>query len=477
MKSTVLISLAASASAVAWKDASGNPLDCPKADTYGHTWTLERHTSSRHGDVCRGQGGHWQPPSGCGKGGECKTHACMEGTTEICRVAGAPKPTVCPPDGKHGHVWSVEDHSGSRGKIGDLCRGQNGHWFPPVNCKRHRGPPYAVFAKDTPQGKLNTACRVPKDIYKAGVALDIYACEGQEMKITCPAGSAIKIVDASYGREVDGSTARHNKVCPGIVQSAHVGKCTSAAAEGIVKMQCHGKQACALKAANHVFGDPCGGTKKYLNVHYECAMVAELDMCHSSNCKNWDCKKWCECYDEADETAGIYNTNGCLDDGADQCDCAKVQPSLPKGSGLNDKCAAINVNDFSDFWKMQQVGWSVKGNLNHHHVGVGADKRGAVCNNGQKNWWGWSGGKSVGHLNLVSPVTSTVTIDVGNCWNTGNVRVYANGVKVLDATKETSSKKATFSVKKGETISIRDEGRNSVMRLNSLQFESCVETL
>lgn len=313
-----------------WTDAKKNVLVCPAPGTYGHTWTLERHTSTQHGDVCRGQGGHWQPPTGCNRGSGCTTHSCMAGeANQVCRVPGAPKPTVCPADGTHGHVWSVEDHSRNK-KIGDLCRGQNGHWFPPVNCQRYPGPPYAVFSK-TNKALGHVAgrpCRVPKDIYKAGVAVDLLVCENQKFEAKCPFGSVVKIVDASFGREIDGSKARHGAVCPGAVQRQHVGKCSAADAKKIVAKKCDGSTECEILAANDVFGDPCHGTKKYLNVHYECETMPEIEACDASNCKTWDCQLWCECYDEADEKAGVYASHGCLDDGSDDCDCTKVQPNF-----------------------------------------------------------------------------------------------------------------------------------------------------
>lgn len=33
---------------------------------------------------------------------------------------------------------------------------------------------------------------------------------------------------------------------------------------------CNGKNSCTIRASNSVFGDPCGGTYKYLEVAYVC---------------------------------------------------------------------------------------------------------------------------------------------------------------------------------------------------------------
>ena len=37
-----------------------------------------------------------------------------------------------------------------------------------------------------------------------------------------------------------------------------------------VKDNCNKKRTCELYAKNTVFGDPCPGTSKYLNVEYKC---------------------------------------------------------------------------------------------------------------------------------------------------------------------------------------------------------------
>lgn len=34
--------------------------------------------------------------------------------------------------------------------------------------------------------------------------------------------------------------------------------------------RCNGKNSCTVSASNSVFGDPCGGTYKYLEVSYVC---------------------------------------------------------------------------------------------------------------------------------------------------------------------------------------------------------------
>jgi hypothetical protein len=43
--------------------------------------------------------------------------------------------------------------------------------------------------------------------------------------------------------------------------------------------------------------------------------------CAAENCLKWSCTEWCECYDEAAETAGAYDLVGCKDDNDNSCVC------------------------------------------------------------------------------------------------------------------------------------------------------------
>jgi hypothetical protein len=44
--------------------------------------------------------------------------------------------------------------------------------------------------------------------------------------------------------------------------------------------------------------------------------------CDASNCGNWDCDAWCKCFNDVDETDGVYADYECEDDdGTDECKC------------------------------------------------------------------------------------------------------------------------------------------------------------
>lgn len=85
-------------------------------------------------------------------------------------------------------------------------------------------------------------------------------CEGSTMIIKCPTGK-INIEYANYGR-TDGN------VCSDTTISTT--DCRAQDSEEKVKNECDGKTNCSIHAKNSVFGDPCGGVKKYLEVKFTC---------------------------------------------------------------------------------------------------------------------------------------------------------------------------------------------------------------
>uniref|UniRef100_A0A8C7XR71 SUEL-type lectin domain-containing protein n=1 Tax=Oryzias sinensis TaxID=183150 RepID=A0A8C7XR71_9TELE len=75
-------------------------------------------------------------------------------------------------------------------------------------------------------------------------------------------GKVIMVLSAFYGRQK--RNVCNN--CPlAMSQNVNCGHPTDLVAE-----KCDGKKRCNIKAANSVFGDPCKGTHKYLEVTYVC---------------------------------------------------------------------------------------------------------------------------------------------------------------------------------------------------------------
>ncbi|KAH3837575.1 L-rhamnose-binding lectin CSL3-like [Dreissena polymorpha] len=92
---------------------------------------------------------------------------------------------------------------------------------------------------------------------------DSIICEGSTMYLACPSGLNLVIGSGVYGRTQGGDI-----ICPH--QSILTTNCVSPTSTGVVKSLCDGQNQCKLDANNNRFGDPCGGTYKYLQVRYAC---------------------------------------------------------------------------------------------------------------------------------------------------------------------------------------------------------------
>ena len=85
-------------------------------------------------------------------------------------------------------------------------------------------------------------------------------CEGNGPSlIAC--NTSIHIISAVYGR-TDEAT------CP----SDHINtlQCLDDKALSIIRQRCENKKSCHVNANNDLYGDPCQGTYKYLNVTFQC---------------------------------------------------------------------------------------------------------------------------------------------------------------------------------------------------------------
>ena len=79
-------------------------------------------------------------------------------------------------------------------------------------------------------------------------------CEHRQMTINC-GSKFINILDASYG-------LTQHWVC----EYGRDTNCHAGISMRVVKHECQGQPKCTLRAINSVFGDPCRGAYKYLEV-------------------------------------------------------------------------------------------------------------------------------------------------------------------------------------------------------------------
>ncbi|XP_065297125.1 latrophilin Cirl-like isoform X5 [Dermacentor albipictus] len=95
-----------------------------------------------------------------------------------------------------------------------------------------------------------------------------YACEGSQLRISCDAGHLVQLIRANYGRFSISICNEHGTLDWSV-------DCMSPRSFRVMQQSCDVKKGCTLPASTDVFGDPCPGTLKYLEAHYQC-IPAEL---------------------------------------------------------------------------------------------------------------------------------------------------------------------------------------------------------
>ncbi|XP_063424551.1 L-rhamnose-binding lectin CSL3-like [Mytilus trossulus] len=89
----------------------------------------------------------------------------------------------------------------------------------------------------------------------------VIVCHGISVYLRCTYPFKINIKAAVYGR-LDKS------ICP--EGPAGTTSCKSKTSDAKIKAQCNGKEICRVNADARLYGDPCFGIYKYLDVKYTC---------------------------------------------------------------------------------------------------------------------------------------------------------------------------------------------------------------
>ncbi|KAJ6633435.1 Latrophilin Cirl, partial [Pseudolycoriella hygida] len=95
-----------------------------------------------------------------------------------------------------------------------------------------------------------------------------YACEGKTLTIECESGNLINLIRANYGRFSITICNDHGNVDWSV-------NCMSAKSLRVLHAKCAHRQNCSVLASTNMFGDPCPGTHKYLEAHYQCVSAAQ----------------------------------------------------------------------------------------------------------------------------------------------------------------------------------------------------------
>lgn len=100
-----------------------------------------------------------------------------------------------------------------------------------------------------------------------------YACEGSHLSFSCGEGQLISLIRANYGRFSISICNDHGTLDWSV-------DCKSNRSYAVIQESCGMRGHCLLPASTALFGDPCPGTFKYLEAHYQC--IAESPTTTSS---------------------------------------------------------------------------------------------------------------------------------------------------------------------------------------------------
>ncbi|KAM9522913.1 L-rhamnose-binding lectin CSL3-like isoform 2-T3 [Salvelinus alpinus] len=111
-------------------------------------------------------------------------------------------------------------------------------------------------------------------------------CEGSDALLQCDGGK-IQIRRANYGRR------QHDMCSIGRPDNQLTDtNCLSQSTTSKMAERCGGKSECVVPASNFVFGDPCVGTYKYLDIKYSC--VQQQETISSIICEGSDSQLLCD---------------------------------------------------------------------------------------------------------------------------------------------------------------------------------------
>jgi len=97
-----------------------------------------------------------------------------------------------------------------------------------------------------------------------GDRMSRYGCEGTTLQLSCPQGELLQVVRANYGRF-------SLEVCNSSGNTSWSFNCIQHQTKAILDRRCSNLQECTFPVTSELFGgDPCPGTGKYIEVHYQC---------------------------------------------------------------------------------------------------------------------------------------------------------------------------------------------------------------
>jgi len=142
--------------------------------------------------------------------------------------------------------------------------------------------------------------------------------------------------------------------------------------------------------------------------------------------------------------------------------CFRFTSTTTTGVGTVSCGAPSTLNDFSSKEKMEQAGWIWDWTDNYDFK----PGPGAVDTD---SYWGYKY-PGDGTIKLILLGSGSLTLDYGNSWGEGLVRIYLNGALMGTAHPNTPSKKAVLEFRNNDVLTIQ-EAPTAVIVINRVTFE------
>ena len=134
---------------------------------------------------------------------------------------------------------------------------------------------------------------------------------------------------------------------------------------------------------------------------------------------------------------------------------------LPPAFAFTD-CTPFSLQPTTS-WDMVSSGWNLTGIKNTKESHPLPE-----CATAESTWYAWQTRNGVGEIRHQLRTSGVLTLDVGNCWETGTVWIILNGIEMGSIAPDVHSVTLRFVVRVNDLLQVKTSG---ALLLNSLELQ------